>query len=87
MACFPTWAPFDKTTCTGRTLTATRRGAATRGADGSEDAQRAIKTAIGLSTKLEPELHIIYVAPELIHTIVVVQKQYLLTESLNTSFC
>jgi hypothetical protein len=47
-----------------------------RGADGSEDAQRAIRTAIGLSTKLEPELHIIYVGPELIHTKVAVQKQY-----------
>jgi hypothetical protein len=47
-----------------------------RGADVSEDAQRAIKTAIGLSTKLEPELHIIYVGPELIYTKVAVQKQY-----------
>ena len=33
-------------------------------ADGSEDAQRAVKTAIGLSTKLESELHVVYVAPE-----------------------
>jgi nucleotide-binding universal stress UspA family protein len=33
-------------------------------ADGSEGAQRAIKTAIGLSTKLESELHVVYVAPE-----------------------
>jgi hypothetical protein len=56
---------------------ATWRGAATRGADGSENVQRAIKTAIGLSTKLEPELHIIYADPELIHTKVAVQKQHL----------
>ena len=33
-------------------------------ADGSEDAKRTIKTAIGLSTKLESELHVVYVAPE-----------------------
>ena len=33
-------------------------------ADGSEDAKRAIKTAIGLSTKLESVLHVVYVAPE-----------------------
>jgi K+-sensing histidine kinase KdpD len=33
-------------------------------ADGSEDAQRAIKTALGLSTNLESELHVVYVAPE-----------------------
>jgi hypothetical protein len=46
-------------------------------ADGSEDARRAIKTAIVLSTKLEPELHIIYAGPDLIHTKVVVQKQHL----------
>ena len=45
-----------------------------RGADVSEDAQRAIKTAVGLSTKLEPELHIIYAGPDLIHTKVAAQK-------------
>jgi hypothetical protein len=28
-----------------------------------KDVQHAIKTAIGLSTKLEPELHIIYAGP------------------------
>ena len=33
-------------------------------AEGSEDAKRAIKTAIGLSTKLESELLVVYVAPE-----------------------
>jgi nucleotide-binding universal stress UspA family protein len=32
--------------------------------DGSEDSQRAVKTAIGLSTKLDSELHVVYVAPE-----------------------
>jgi len=32
--------------------------------DGSEDAQHAVKTAIALSTKLESELHVIYVSPE-----------------------
>jgi nucleotide-binding universal stress UspA family protein len=33
-------------------------------ADGSEDAQRAIKTALGLCTNLESEPHVVYVAPE-----------------------
>ena len=46
------------------------------GADGSDDAQRAIKSAIGLSTKLEPELRIICVGTELIHTKVAIQKLY-----------
>jgi nucleotide-binding universal stress UspA family protein len=32
--------------------------------DGSEDAQLAAKTAVQLSTKLESELHVVYVAPE-----------------------
>jgi nucleotide-binding universal stress UspA family protein len=32
--------------------------------DGSDDAQRALRAAIGLCTKLQSELHVVYVAPE-----------------------
>ena len=32
--------------------------------DGSDEAQRALRAAIGLCTELQSELHVVYVAPE-----------------------